>query len=234
MIPPQPVRAASSPQSRTLDKGLWLLDILAAHPAGLGIGELSAAVGTQRGAVSRLLGTLRAHGLVTQTPDGRHHVGPGLLTLAAPVHAELRRAARPHLRKLAQALGVTAFLAVRDGDHAVCVCVGEPDDITPLVAYDVGVRHRLTIGASGLAILAGQPAKRRERAEVTAGRQRGYLVTRGELQAHGWCLATALRGSRWRLEASVGVIAVAALDEPATAVAVNATARTISDAAPAG
>lgn len=228
---PTPVNAAGSARSRTLEKGVRVLEVLANHPDGLGVVELAKAVGVHRTVAYRLLGTLRSHRLVAQTPDGRYRSGAGLLTLSAATHHDLRQAAQPHLTRLADALGATAFLTVCEVDEAVSTCVVEPHHAGLRVTYRVGLRHPLTVSAAGLAILAGRAPTNGERPEVTRGRELGYLVTAGELECGAWGLATPLPGSRWRTEASIGVVALAELHEARTAVAVNATARAIADSA---
>ena len=50
------------------------------------------------------------------------------------------------------------------------------------VAYRIGRRHPATVGAAGMAILAGRPAQPAERIEITAGRQQGYVASEGEIQ----------------------------------------------------
>lgn len=226
-----PVVATGTGQSQTLHRGLCVLEVLAGHPAGLGVVELAKEIGAHRTVVYRLLGTLRTHGLVSQAPDGRYRAGLGLLTLSAAVHGDLRGAARPHLARLADALDATAFLTVGDGMEAVSACVVEPHLAGVRVSYRVGVRHPLTVSAAGLAILSARPAVRGERAEVAEGRRRGYVVTTGELQSGAWGLAAPLPRASWDTEACIGVIALTELDEARTAVAVNATARAIADSA---
>lgn len=225
------VPVGSSGQSRTLDKGLRALEVLAAHPAGLGVAELAEEIGIQRPVVHRLLGTLRAHRLVTQTPDGRYRAALGLLTLSAAVHRDLRLAARPHLHRLADAVGATAFLTVCEVEEAVSACVVETEHTGLHLNYRSGLRHPLTVSAAGLAILAARPPVHGERPEVTEGRDRGYLVTVGELQCGAWGLASALPRSPWRTEASIGVVALTTLNERRTAVAVSATAQAIANCA---
>jgi DNA-binding IclR family transcriptional regulator len=202
--------------SRALDRGLRLLEALAAAPGGLSVTELAAAIGTSRPVVYRLLEPLRARRLVRRVGD-RYRLGLGLLELAGRVAPGLAAAAEPHLRDLADALGATAHLTLLDGEDAVVAAVVEPREAALHVAYRVGLRHPASVGAAGLAILAGRPAQPGERAEVAAARVRGYAVSRGELQpgAHGFAAPVTLAGRP--AEASIGLVALAPLDEAATA-----------------
>ncbi len=177
--------------------------------------ELAAALGTSRPVVYRLLEPLAARRLVRRV-DGRFRLGPGLLELAGRVASGLAAAAEPHLRALAGELGATAHLTLLDGDHAVVAAAVEPSGATLHVAYRVGLRHPVTAGAAGLAILAGRPPAAGERPEVARARKRGFAVSTGELQAgaHGFAVPVAAPGRP--AEASIGLVALAPLDVAAT------------------
>ncbi len=188
--------------SQTLDRGLRVLELLADVPAGLTVTELAAALGVARPIVYRLLTTLEAHALVRRHDDGRIALGFAVLGLARRVQPLLREAALPVLRRLAEDVGATAHLTVVDSGEALAVAVVEPSWTDYHVAYRVGSRHPLDRGAAGRAIVAARAA---------AGGP--YVVSAGELQpgAHG--IAAAVRGVP-AVEASVGVVALTALDEP--------------------
>ncbi len=188
--------------SQTLDRGLRVLELLADVPAGLTVTELAAALGVARPIVYRLLTTLEAHALVRRHDDGRIALGFAVLGLARRVQPLLREAALPVLRRLAEDVGATAHLTVVDSGEALAVAVVEPSWTDYHVAYRVGSRHPLDRGAAGRAIVAARAA---------AGSP--YVVSAGELQpgAHG--IAAAVSGVP-AVEASVGVVALTALDEP--------------------
>ncbi|MEU4744689.1 helix-turn-helix domain-containing protein, partial [Actinosynnema sp. NPDC023658] len=168
-----PVNAA---YSQTLGKGLRALEALRSHPAGLGVNALAAELGLHRTVVYRLLGTLRAHGLVAQDGTGRFRLGVGLVALAGAVVVDLRTAAAPRLATLADEVGATAFLALVDGDEVVTAHVVDPRRAGVHVGYRIGARHRLEVNGAGIAVLAARPALVGERAEVASARERGYSV----------------------------------------------------------
>src|SRR6476646_4245026 len=180
--------------SQTLDRGLRVLDVLAAAPGGLTVTELAARLGVNRTVVYRLVSTLEQHALLRKDGKGRLHVGLGVLHLASAVQPVLRDLAGPVLRALAEQVGCTAHLTVADGDEALALAVVEPSWTDFHVSYRVGSRHRLTQGAAGKAILMG-----RERAAPA------YAVTAGELQPGARGLAAPVRGVDG-LEASVGIV----------------------------
>lgn len=198
--------------SQTLGNGLRVLDLLRGHPQGLGVNAIAVELGAHRTVVYRLLATLRGHGLITRDADGRHRLGVALLGLAGAVRADLRSTAAPPLFELAETVGATSYLTLAEGEEAITVCVAEPRNARMHVAYRLGSRHPLTVGAPGLAILAGRPHADGERGEVTAARTTGYAITASELESGAWGLAMPLADERGWTLASVGVVALTELD----------------------
>lgn len=178
--------------SLTLERGLALLQAVAdSESEAPTISDLATAIGASRAAVYRLLVPLADRGLVRR--DGsKVRLGLGLLRLAARVTPQLRLAALPALRELAESAGATAHLTVADGEEAQAVAVIEPSWTTYHVAYRVGTRHPLSRGAAGKAI-----GLREENP--------GWLATTGELQSGASGIAAPVRGVPG-LRASVGVI----------------------------
>jgi DNA-binding IclR family transcriptional regulator len=93
----------------------------------------------------------------------------------------MQAAAAPILAKLANLLGMTAFLVVSDSDEAVTVQVVEPTSTAAHVVYRPGTRHPLHRGAPGIALLAGDVPKTSERSEVTQARVSGWAYSEGEV-----------------------------------------------------
>ncbi len=211
--------------SQTLDRGLRVLSVLAAHPNGLTVTELASVVGVNRTVVYRLVTTLEQHGLARRDTDGRLHVGLGVLTLARGLQPVLRELASPVLRALAEDLGATAHLTVADGGEALAIAVVEPTWTDFHVAYRVGARHPLDQGAAGKAILLGR--------DVVSGGQPAerFVQTTGELQPGARGLASPVLGVEG-LEASVGVVTLRDLDPdkagPRVAGAADEVARRLS------
>ncbi|MGE9809208.1 IclR family transcriptional regulator [Janibacter sp. G1551] len=225
-----PDNAASSTArattSQTLDRGLRILELLAApeHTGGLTISALAAALDTGRPVVYRLVATLVDHSLVTHT-DNRVRLGAGLHQLASAVLPVVRERVQPVLAVLADAAGATAHLTVAEGSESVALVVVEPTWTDFHVAYRSGARHPLTQGAAGRAILAARAGE----AVLTS--------SVGELQpgAHGLALAVpAAKGAgpapfvRPSLEASVGIVSLSPIDIEAHAPAVRAAADALS------
>ena len=112
--------------SQTLDRGLQVLEALAAHPEGLTVTELARQLDVSRTIVYRLVVTLEQHGMLRRGGGNRCRLGLAALTLARNVQSMLREAAVPTLRKLAEQLNVTAHLTLVEGEETVVVAVVEP------------------------------------------------------------------------------------------------------------
>jgi len=211
------VTTGSAESSLTFERGLALLQAIAdvdGEPPT--ISELAERIGVSRAAVYRLLGPLQSRGLVRR--DGsRVRLGLGVLQLAGRVLPQLRQAASPVLRGLAEHVGATAHLTVADGDEAQAVAVVEPSWTDFHVAYRVGSRHPLRRGAAGKAIL------------LRSDSHPQWSLTTGELQpgAHG--VAAPVRGVPG-LRASVGVVALQPLDAAKVGPLVVAAARSVAAA----
>lgn len=209
--PLSPTGSAAEPEtSQTLDRGIRVLAALADATSGLTVAQLAERVGAPRTAGYRLVATLEAHGLARRDPDGRVHLGVGVLRLAARVHPLLREAATPPLRRLAEAVGATAHLTVAEGPDALAIAVVEPTWTDYHMAYRVGSRHRLAQGAAGKAILLGR-AGRAAASPTSKDPATLYTVSEGELQAGAHGIAAPIREVPG-LEASVGVVSFAPLD----------------------
>ncbi|UJW34368.1 helix-turn-helix domain-containing protein [Saccharothrix sp. AJ9571] len=199
--------------SLTLERGLALLQAVAdAGSEAATISELAVAIGASRPAVYRLLVPLAERGLVWR--DGsKVRLGVGLLRLSGQVLPQLRQAAQPVLRDLAEAVGATAHLSVAEGEQVQAIAVVEPSWTNFHVAYRVGSRHPITAGAAGKAImLRGEP---------------GWIATSGELQPGASGVAAPVRGLPG-LRASVGVISLDPLDTAAVGPRVVEAAATLT------
>lgn len=180
--------ATTPPASQTLSRGIRILEILAEADAPLTIDQLAARLEVHRSVAYRLLRTLEDHRLVSRTPTGSVVLGAKMAALAAGVSRDLQAAALPELTSVANELAMTAFLAVRDDADCVTLVSVEPTRALARVAQRPGVRHRVTAGAPGKAILA--QLGRDELAELAGGdllaaieavRAAGYATSHDEV-----------------------------------------------------
>jgi DNA-binding IclR family transcriptional regulator len=187
--------------------------------------ELADRCGLNRSTAWRILATLEDEGLVERdAATGRYAVGYALVGLAAGAgHEPLARRAHPHLRALAEACAETASLAVPRALQLVYVdqvqashvmaanWLGRP---TPLHATSTGKAFLAGLAADDIgAALPGRLQRFTDttittraalRAELAGVRERGYAVSRGELEPALWGVsAPVLDGGR-----AVAVISV--------------------------
>lgn len=198
---------ANGETSQTLDRGLSVLELLAANPDGLTAIELAERLSTARAVVYRLLRTLEEHNLATSA-GARYHLGFGLADLARQLQPRLQSVVLPLLRRLSVATDSTAILSVADGDQAMVLMTQEPPQSAIHLAMREGSRHPLNVGADGLAILAGRPSEPDEPSAVAKARRRGYAVSIGALQKGAAGIAAPIQVSGWS-SAAIGVVFMA-------------------------
>ncbi len=111
------------------------------------------------------------------------------------------------------------------------ILVAEPDEGLLRVGYRVGSRHPLTLGAAGIAILAGRPPQPNDSEAVRQARVDGYSLTRGQLQRGAVGVASPVTTPQLRpgVEACVGVVAMDDLDTERAIREVKAHARRLAD-----
>jgi DNA-binding IclR family transcriptional regulator len=216
--------------SLTLERGLRVLRVLAEHPDGLSVSELADELETHRAGIYRLVEPLSAERLLVRGADGRYTLGLGLLELASAVRSRLQEVAVRELRRLADEVGATTALTVRDGEEAVVAAVVEPTSTVMHIAYRPGLRHPLSRAAPGLAILAGGPALPGERAEVEIGRERGWTLTSGELLSGATGIGVPIPTRGQASEASISAVWIEPRDPAAVAGPVMRTAQAIAAA----
>ncbi|WP_306316963.1 MULTISPECIES: IclR family transcriptional regulator [unclassified Streptomyces] len=108
---------------QSVDRAVSVLQVLAARgPCGLT--EISGELGLHKATVFRLLATLESRGLVEQhTERGRYRIGYTAVELAAGASQvnDLSLLSRSVCQELAEAVGDTVSVAIRDGREAVCI-----------------------------------------------------------------------------------------------------------------
>ena len=177
-----------APHSQTLSRGIRVLEILADSDEAMTIAAVAAALGVHRSIAYRILRTLEDHGVVVRNAAGAVRLGPRMASLARGVSRGLQTAALPELTSVANELGMTAFVTVRDRDEVVTLVSVEPRQAHATVAQRPGTRHPLGRGAPGIAIQSllasgqwadlGEATRRVEAAEV---RTRGFATSHDEV-----------------------------------------------------
>lgn len=212
--------AATAP-SQTLSRGIRILEILADARESLSIDEVARRLAVHRSVAYRLLRTLEDHGLTARDAAGRVVLGSRLAALAAGVAHDLQAEALPELTAVANELGMTCFLSVRDHDDAITLASVEPRHAVASVAQRPGTRHPVTVGAPGKAILSLLPEGRwpagapdELRAAATSVATDGYATSHDEVipSLHAVAVPLALRG---REPAAIAVVYLATAHDPA-------------------
>src|SRR5919109_1963896 len=151
----------TAPPSRdlvgSLAKGLDVMAILAAHPAGMTLTEVAQQAGLTRAGARRFLLTLVASGYAAQ--DGRHFaLTPRLLGLVRQWldGTSLWTFAEPHMRKVAAVLKESCSAAVLS-DQDVVYVARVPGERIMSVALHVGTRLPAYCTSMGRVLLSGLP-----------------------------------------------------------------------------
>lgn len=223
------VTGPRSAGSRTLARGLAVLQSLGTTTDGATVAELAGATSLDRAVLYRLLETLTEAGFVVRDPETRRfHLGVALVELGARASRglEVRRLAMPGMRALMDQVREAVCLAVRDRQDVVVVDRIEPPGLFVRVGYHVGFRHPLAVGAHGRALLAFlDPSDRSliaERhpalaTELEVSRARGFAVSADELERGAAGVASPILDRAGRPIASVGILAPSPrLPDPAT------------------
>lgn len=180
--------------SQTLARGLTALQAVAAAPDGLTVQQVADQVGVHRTISYRLLNTLTGFRLIAKGDDGRYRSAAALAVLGSSFDNNVRQLSLPTLRGLADELGTTVSLLVAEGDQQVAVAVIVPTQVMGYqLAFHEGSRHPLSLGAAGIALLAAMPPRPEERDIVPQTRERGWVVTHGEIEPGTFGLAVPVR-----------------------------------------
>ena len=168
--------SAGDPGSQTLSRGLDALALIGESRTPATINDLAVQLGVNRSAAYRVVRTLERHRFVQRSPSGELTLGVRLAALGQTVSRELQVVALPVLQRVADALQMTAFLVVYDGEEAVTLLSVEPRNAATFVAQRPGRRHPVGRGAPGRVIQSmlsphEHPAARHEqsRDEVIPG-----------------------------------------------------------------
>lgn len=218
-----------------LERGLSVLRVFPAGNRPLGNAEIAAAVGLPKATVSRITFTLTELGYLRHDKDTRRFcLGPGVLSLGYNVLAqmEIRDAARPLMRELADDADASVYLAVPDGIDMVYV---EACRAPTSMVIRLGVGSRVPMAESGIgrAYLAALPdadrqalldRMERERADpdwpairdralaaIEQAKVRGYAVTIGDWISESNAAGCAIRRADGRPCYAVNIGGLASL-----------------------
>jgi DNA-binding IclR family transcriptional regulator len=138
------------------DRVLAVLKELARYPDGVGLEELTRAIGSPKPTVHRALGSLRRAGLADQDSRGHYVLGDEFLRMAY-AHQEARPEhvrVRPVLESLAAHFGETVHYAVLDAREVVYRAKVDPPSGAVRLTSTIGGRNPAHATAVGKLLLA--------------------------------------------------------------------------------
>jgi DNA-binding IclR family transcriptional regulator len=148
-------------QAPALQRGLSVLELLAAREEGATLSEISSALHLSPASIFRLTGVLEESGYVLrEEPSRRFRLSRKLLLLAQPQHQgrSLVEGCLPAMREVLQLTGETVQLCVL-ADHE-CVMIEQLPSSHPFkYIVDLGSRPPVHCAAPGKAMLAYLPEK---------------------------------------------------------------------------
>src|SRR5512140_2964450 len=161
--------AADAAESRSdtvsaLERGISVLRCFSQEQPVLGHADIARMTGIPRPTVNRLVATLHATGMLKPAlaPD-RFMLGPAVVTLARVFLGSLdvRAVARPRMQAMAEELGASVYLAVRDGMEMVLIEACRPRSSMLSPRLDVGSRAPMPNSALGRAYLSAMDEPQR-------------------------------------------------------------------------
>jgi DNA-binding IclR family transcriptional regulator len=228
MVPHYGTKQGIQTHAKAVERALDILLVFLHAPHELGITDLSRSLKLPKATVHRLVTTLAARGFLTRdNATARYQVGLTLFRLGTlfAAQADVRRAALPVIRDLAQATGETVNLNVVINRRRVCIeKLESTHDIRH--AVELGRPSPLYAGASGKLLLAflpdgeidailaeGMPAltprtivsATRLRRQLEEIHRRGYATSSDERVAGASAVSAAVRDGSGRVAAGLTI-----------------------------
>ena len=217
-----------SSTTRTLVRGLNLLELIARSNEGLALSELAAGASLDKATTLRLLGTLREAGWVRQDPSDRRYRVTGKMAHLSQIRGDglsIQVLARPHLRRLRDEVNETVHLGVIRDDAVVYIEKLESSNSIRLVST-VGQEMPILTTALGRAILSALPEperagrigalplskrtpqtmdKKQLLPELVASAERGYAIDHEENELGVTCVGAPLFDSTGAPAAAISI-----------------------------
>lgn len=180
------MKAARTQGAQSVRRAVAVLRILArGQERGARLTDIVDESGLTRATAHRLLRVLVEEGAVEQDAASRRYmIGAevSLLGLARTARFPVRAVADPYLRHLADAVGDTVFLTIRNGFDSICIDRKTGDYPIKVLALEVGARRPLGVGVAGVVLLAGlEPSEAAEVMHANEQRFGPYGLTGARL-----------------------------------------------------
>jgi DNA-binding IclR family transcriptional regulator len=212
---------------QSIERAFAILEAVARHRDGIGLAELSKAVGLHKSTTFHLVKTMVSLGYIRQM-DKTYRVGRPLFALAASAldEIELVSLATPVLEELSREAGETSHFAVRMGDSVVIIARTSGPSAFQLSdrAGIVRPAHATALGKVILAALRPEQLERflqrtalaaftpktvvdpeRLREEIEDVRRSGVAYDDGEFDAEVRCIAVPVHDFTGQVVGSIGI-----------------------------
>jgi DNA-binding IclR family transcriptional regulator len=148
----------------TLEKGLIVLEHLAADAREFSLGEISKLTGLTRSHACKLLATLVSHGYIMRNPSTRgYQIGLRTLELSSSIleRMEIRRTGLTYLHELSDRTDTPSYLGVNHLNRVLVVETIYPAGVYNNTTPGFGNTMPLYDSAMGWTLLAAMPAEER-------------------------------------------------------------------------
>ncbi len=156
---------------QTLDRALDIIEMLSIEREGLGVTEIGSRIGLHKSTVHRLLNSLAERGYIEKEARySTYKLGLKFIEISSLYlnKLELKTEALPYMRRLVEAVGQPAHLAILDGREAVYI--EKVEALNSIRMYSqIGRRVPVYCSAIGKVLLLGLKPKERE--DVVRGLQ---------------------------------------------------------------
>ena len=153
-----PASRASRYRAPALEKGLDVIELLAAEKSPLNLSAISQRLGRSSGELFRMLQVLEFKGFITTSDSGAGYVLTNKLFALAMAQAPVRslvETALPIMRKLTFEIGQSCHIAVASEDQIVVITrIERPGDLG--FSVRIGYRREIARATSGLVLFAYQ------------------------------------------------------------------------------
>jgi IclR family transcriptional regulator, acetate operon repressor len=216
---------ASHYSIRAVQRVCDMLDYLRGSSAGASLPDLASRLEMPKSSTFRYLVTLESRRYVERDPGGNYRLGPAVLPIQEQQVGILVASARPHMRKLQEAIGETVALGVLEGTRVTMVDAIEsprairltvrPGEHWTMHATALGKaigamlpddEVRALLSVEGMPRLTDNTITDLDRYldELAVVRRRGFAVDDGEAEVDGRSVAVAMRGTPLVAAVSVG------------------------------
>ena len=217
----------SEKRIQSVDRALDILELYLHSPEELSVKEISEAMGLSKSTVHGLIKTLEQRGYLKQNPGNmKYRLGMKLFSLGNVVadHLDIRKIARPVIRRLADNIKETVHLAVLNGDEVVYTEKVEGPGALRMYSQ-VGRKVPVYCTGVGKVILAYQDEETVERllsketlraftpytitdkeklkAHLAAIREQGYALDNEEIELGLRCVAAPIYDHQGKVFASI-------------------------------